>query len=311
VALNCVGNGRILREGPFEDLWIQPAAGDAGGALGVALLIWHGLLGKPRAPLPQDAQRGSLLGPQFSAEQIRAFLDATGARYRAVDREEDLLEEVAGMLASGRVVGWLQGRMEFGPRALGGRSILGDARDAGMQSRMNLKIKFRESFRPFAPVVLQERAHEYFVWPAGKPGPYMLLTAQVNPERLRAASTGPAPSGARPSGLERLKEVRSEIPAVTHVDASARLQTVDAGRHGRFYELLKRFEQKTGCPVLINTSFNVRGEPIVCSPEDAWRCFMATNMDALVLERFVLRKEDQPDAAEIPIDTYLAEHRLD
>jgi carbamoyltransferase len=266
VALNCVGNGRILREGPFDNIWIQPAAGDAGGALGVALLIWHQLLDNPRRAQAGDSQQGSLLGPQFSSEEIRTFLDETGAVYAELE-EDQLLDRVADLLVDEKVVGWMQGRMEFGPRALGSRSILGDARSEKMQSQLNLKIKFRESFRPFAPVVLNDRTADYFDSEGNSP--YMLLTAQVT---------------------------KPVIPAVTHVDNSARLQTVDADRHGRFHRLMKRFEEKTGCPVLINTSFNVRGEPIVCTPKDAWRCFMATNMDALVLERFLLMKTDQTAA---------------
>jgi carbamoyltransferase len=281
VALNCVGNGRVLREGPFDNIWIQPAAGDAGGALGVALLIWHQLLDNPRQAQAGDSQKGSLLGPRFSADEIRAFLDETGAIYN--DLEEDpLLDRVVDLLEKEKVVGWMQGRMEFGPRALGSRSILGDARSEKMQSQLNLKIKFRESFRPFAPVVLNDRAADYFA--TDRDSPYMLLTADVK---------------------------QPVIPAVTHVDNSARLQTVDAERHGRFHRLLKRFEEKTGCPVLINTSFNVRGEPIVCTPEDAWRCFMATNMDALVLERCLLMKTDQAGATEHEIDEHLAKFPLD
>jgi len=281
VALNCVGNGRVLREGPFDDIWIQPAAGDAGGALGVALLIWHQLLGNSRQAQAGDSQKGSLLGPQFSGDQIKKFLDDTGAVYTELE-EDELLDRVVDLLEQEKVVGWMQGRMEFGPRALGSRSILGDARSEKMQSQLNLKIKFRESFRPFAPVVLDDRADDYFE--SGGNSPYMLLTAQVK---------------------------KPVIPAVTHVDNSARLQTVDAERHGRFHRLMKRFETKTGCPVLINTSFNVRGEPIVCTPEDAWRCFMATNMDALVLERCLLMKTDQAGATEHEIDEHLAKFPLD
>ncbi len=307
VALNCVGNGRILREGPFDEIWIQPAAGDAGGALGVALYIWHQLLERPRHSRPSDAQRGSLLGPAFAAEEIRAFLDGQGASYREFPTDDALCEHVAELMAAEKVVGWLQGRMEFGPRALGSRSILGDARSAAMQSVMNLKIKFRESFRPFAPCVLEERAADYFELGAGQPSPYMLLVAPVRESR-RAKLDGQL---AGVSGLDKLKLQRSEIPAVTHVDYSARIQTVDAERHGRTYTLLKAFERRTGCPVMINTSFNVRGEPIVCTPEHAYRCFMATNMDVLVLERFVLLKQQQPRATEHRIDDYLAQYALD
>jgi carbamoyltransferase len=299
VALNCVGNGRILREGPFERLWIQPAAGDAGGALGTALFIWHQLLDSPRTPGRCDSQQGSMLGPQFSDEEIRSSLDALGAKYRCLESDEELCGHVADLIAGQKVVGWVQGRMEFGPRALGGRSILGDARSSQMQTLMNVKIKFRESFRPFAPVVLRERANEFFDLPPGQESPYMLLVAPVaQRQRIAAASESLR-------GLEKLKATRSTIPAVTHVDYSARLQTVDPERHGRLYRLLQAFEAKTGCPVMINTSFNVRGEPIVCRPEDAYRCFMATNMDVLVLERFVLTKSEQPNAQEHGIGDYL------
>ncbi len=288
VALNCVGNGRILREGPFEKLWIQPAAGDAGGALGVALFIWHQLLGKRRRAESGDSQRGSLLGPRFSDEEIRGFLDAHGAKYRHFADEQALCGHVADLLAAEKVVGWLQGRMEFGPRALGNRSILGDARSRAMQSQMNLKIKFRESFRPFAPVVLRDQAARWFQMGDGLESPYMLLVAPVAEEQRLPCD------GAKAAGIDKLKIIRSTVPAITHVDYSARVQTVDPERHGRFFKLMKAFQEKTGCPVMINTSFNVRGEPIVCSPEHAYRCFMATNMDALVLEDFVLRKENQP-----------------
>ena len=305
VALNCVGNGRILREGPFERLWIQPAAGDAGGALGAALFVWHQLLGNAREPVAPDAQSGSLLGPAFSDEQVREFLDARGAKYHYFADEGELCNRVAGLIAEEKVVGWLQGRMEFGPRALGSRSILGDARSRKMQSVMNLKIKFRESFRPFAPVVLRERAHEFFQMCKDAESPYMLLVAPVD-ETKRLPMDGPPAKG-----LDRLKAGRSVIPAVTHVDFSARVQTVDPIRHGRMYRLMKAFEAETGCPVMINTSFNVRGEPIVCSPQEAYRCFMATNMDVLVLERCVLLKTEQPNAEEHHIDEYLAQFHLD
>lgn len=307
VALNCVANGRILREGPYTEIWIQPAAGDAGGALGVALFIWHQLLGKPREVDRLDCQQGSLLGPRFSADEIRRFLDAQGARYRRFDEEEQLCDYVAHLIASEKVVGWLHGRMEFGPRALGGRSILGDARSTRMQSVMNLKIKFRESFRPFAPSVLEERVDDFFEMRPHQPSPYMLLVAPVRSDkRLPLAE----PDLAR-AGIDKLRTQRSVVPAITHVDYSARVQTVDRGRHPRYWLLLKKFEAQTGSPVIINTSFNVRGEPIVCSPEHAYRCFMATNMDALVLEDFVLLKDEQPGAKQYPIDEYLAQFALD
>jgi carbamoyltransferase len=307
VALNCVGNGRILREGPFDSIWIQPAAGDAGGALGAALFVWYQLLDKPRSCQPTDLQRGSLLGPSFPRDHIRRSLDSLGARYQELSDEGVLCDRVAQMLAEEKVVGWMQGRMEFGPRALGSRSILGDARSRKMQSVMNLKIKFRESFRPFAPSVLRERAADYFQMRPEDESPYMLLVADVLDSK-RIDTDGQAD---RAVGLDKLKVCRSQVPAITHVDYSARVQTVDAQRHGRYYRLLQRFEERTGCPVIINTSFNVRGEPIVCTPEDAYRCFMATNMDALVIEDFVLCKEDQPDAKAHEIDEYLAQFQLD
>jgi carbamoyltransferase len=306
VALNCVGNGRVLREGPFDAIWIQPAAGDAGGALGAALFVWHQLLDRPRTARPGDSQRGSLLGPRFADTEIRAFLEGNGSRFRHFEDDGALCDFVADQLAGEKVVGWLQGRMEFGPRALGSRSILGDARSETMQSVMNLKIKFRESFRPFAPGVLQERVHDWFEMRPGEPSPYMLLVAPVA-QRVRI----PPAAGDGAAGLGKLKVKRSAVPAITHVDHSARVQTVDEERHGRYYRLIRAFERKTGCPVIINTSFNVRGEPIVCTPEQAYRCFMATNMDVLVLERSVLLKSEQPDAQEHRIDEYLAQYALD
>ena len=307
VALNCVGNGRVLREGPFDQVWIQPAAGDAGGALGVALFIWHQLLDHPRQVRSPDAQRGSLLGPRATDDGIRAFLDGAGAVYEEYPDEGGLCDVVADLLARGEVVGWFQGRMEFGPRALGSRSILGDPRSRDMQSVMNRKIKFRESFRPFAPSVLRERVDDWFEMRSEEDSPYMLLVAPVRgPHRLPVEDGF---GGLR--GLDKLKAARSDVPAVTHVDYSARVQTVDAARHGRYARLLQAFEAKTGCPVLINTSFNVRGEPIVCTPEQAHRCFMATNMDALVLERFVLRKAVQPQGAAVDAGAYLGEFALD
>ena len=305
VALNCVGNGRILRESPFRRVWIQPAAGDAGGALGTALFVWHQLLGNDRTPGRPDGQSGSLLGPEYGDEEIRRFLDEQGAVYTHLENEEELLTSVADHLASARVVGWMQGRMEFGPRALGSRSILGDPRNPEMQSVMNLKIKFRESFRPFAPSVLRERVHEWFEMREGEDSPYMLLVAPLREDHRRPTGNGDA------KGLAKLKQVRSVLPAVTHVDYSARVQTVDAERHGRYHRLLQAFEERTGCPVLINTSFNVRGEPIVCTPADAWRCFLATDMDVLVIEGFVLVKDDQPEDKKIERDEWLAKFELD
>ena len=307
VALNCVGNGRVLREGPFDDVWIQPAAGDAGGALGVALFIWHQLLDNPRQVRMPDAQHASLLGPRATDGGIRDFLARVGAVYRGYPDDASLCDTVADLLADGNVVGWFQGRMEFGPRALGSRSILGDARSRDMQSVMNRKIKFRESFRPFAPSVLRERVDDYFEMRPEEDSPYMLLVAPVRDGHRTPLDGGT--NGLR--GLDKLKVARSDVPAVTHVDYSARVQTVDAVRHGRYAALLRAFEAKTGCPVIINTSFNVRGEPIVCAPEHAYRCFMATNMDVLVLERFVLRKAVQTNGAAVDADAYLGEFALD
>jgi len=308
VALNCVANGRVLREGPFRDIWIQPAGGDAGGALGIALFIWHQLLDRPRQVEPGDRQHGSYLGPRFPEHEIREYLESVGAVYHEYADDEALCEAVAGLIADGKVVGWMQGRMEFGPRALGARSILGDARSTQMQSVMNLKIKFRESFRPFAPSVLAERAHDLFELQPGQQSPYMLLVAAVRPEHRISVNGASTP---QVRGLAKLSLPRSTLPAITHVDHSARVQTVDPKRHGRYHLLLKKFEERTGSPVVINTSFNVRGEPIVCSPEDAYRCFMATNIDALVLERFVLLKNEQPQAREFPIDEHLAKFQPD
>jgi carbamoyltransferase len=305
VALNCVANARLLAEGPFRRLWIQPAAGDAGGALGAAYLVWHELLGHPRPAPSGDAQRGSLLGPEYAEAEVREALEAAGAKYHFVPTEEEILERTAELLSQGKVVGFFHGRMEFGPRALGSRSILGDPRDPGMQSRMNLKIKFRESFRPFAPAVLREHAAEYFDLPPGMESPYMLLTAPV------AAAHRKAVDDAGKRGMELLALLRSDIPAVTHVDGSARLQTVDEERHGRFARLLRRFHERTGCPVLINTSFNVRGEPIVCSPGDALRCFLATDMDALVVENFLLIRSEQPPRLLSRREEHLARFALD
>ncbi len=305
VALNCVANGRILREGPFENVWIQPAAGDAGGALGTALFIWHQLLDNERSVQPTDSQTASLLGPSYTDKEVTDYLDSVGAVYELYEDDESLVGAVSELMATENVIGWVQGRMEFGPRALGGRSILGDARSPEMQSVMNLKIKFRESFRPFAPAVLRERVDEYFETRADEDSPYMLLVAPV-----REAKRLPT-NGHKASGLDKLKIQRSEVPAITHVDYSARVQTVDPDRHGRYYKLIKAFEEKTGCGVIINTSFNVRGEPIVRTPEEAYRCFMMTGMDVLVLERVVLVKKDQPNAELFDRDKYLSEFALD
>ena len=308
VALNCVGNGRIQREGPFENIWIQPAAGDAGAALGAALLVWHQLMENERkADQTSDLQHGSLLGPAYSNDQVRNFLDSTTAVYSYIENEGDLLEAVSHALLQEKVVGWFQGKMEFGPRALGSRSIIGDPRSPDMQSRMNLKIKFRESFRPFAPSVIRERASEYFNLGEYCESPYMLLVAPIE-ESQRVAI---AADQEELEGLDLLKVRRSSVPSVTHVDHSARVQTVDPLRHGRYYHLIKRFEAKSGCPLVINTSFNVRGEPIVCTPENAWKCFMATDMDVLVMENCILVKEDQPKIESTEVDRYLEKIDLD
>ncbi len=289
VALNCVGNGRLLREGPFENIWIQPAAGDAGGALGAAQLAWHRHLGKPRRVTPgKDAMKGAYLGPAFSPDEITKFLDGMGAPYQRLDHR-CLIERTAQMLADERVVGWFDGRMEFGPRALGSRSILGDPRSPKMQADMNIKIKFREGFRPFAPSVLRERVSDYFE--LDRESPYMLLVAPVKKERQIPMTDQQRGLW----GIEQLNVVRSDIPAVTHIDYSARIQTVDRETSPNYHELIAAFERLTGCGVVVNTSFNVRGEPIVCTAADAYQCFMRTNIDALVLYPFLLLKEDQPE----------------
>jgi carbamoyltransferase len=304
VALNCVANGHVLREGPFEDIWIQPAAGDAGGALGAALFAWYQLLDRPRDNRGKDAQRGSLLGPHYSEEETRAFLDSQGAVYQYYENDGELCDVVAGLLADQNVVGHVAGRMEFGPRALGSRSILGDARSPEMQSTMNLKIKFRESFRPFAPAILREHVDEFFEMRPNEDSPYMLLVAPVKQDKR-------LPIDEDATGLEKLHQLRSVVPAITHVDYSARVQTVDRERFPRFAGILEAFKAKTGCPVLINTSFNVRGEPIVNTPQDAYRCFLNTNMDVLVIDNFVLEKAKQPNAKTIDRDAYLQQFALD
>jgi carbamoyltransferase len=286
VALNCVGNGKILREGPFKEIWIQPASGDAGAALGAALLIWYKYLGNKRnVDGVSDLQKTSLLGPDYSSEEIGKFLDQEGAPYRKLSVGE-IPEVIADLIAKGNVMGWFQGRLEFGPRALGSRSIIGDARNPEMQTKMNLKIKYRESFRPFAPTVLREKVSEWFE--LDKESPYMLLVAPVkNEKRLKSAQQSFA------QGFEKLRISRSEIPAVTHVDYSARVQTVKREDNPLYYDTINAFYKKTGCPVVINTSFNVRGEPLVLSPEDAFRCFMRTEMDYLIMGDFLLDKKGQ------------------
>ncbi len=288
VALNCVGNGRLLREGPFEDIWIQPAAGDAGGALGCALMAWHEYLDKPRQPRPQGLQGGSYLGPSFSTEEIRAILEEYGAEWTELDWSE-VPERVAELVATENVIGWFQGRMEYGPRALGSRSIIGDARSRDMQTVMNVKIKFRESFRPFAPTVLADDVGEYFE--IDRESPYMLLVAPVREEhRLEIPE-----SDRNAVGLDKLKVTRSKVPAITHVDYSARIQSVNRDHNELYYDMIRAFKERTGCPVIINTSFNVRGEPIVCTPREAYTCFMRTNMDYLILGNILLAKTEQAE----------------
>jgi carbamoyltransferase len=311
VALNCVANGRILREGPFDDIWIQPAAGDAGGALGAALSYWHQGLGNPRPSATGDRQKGSFLGPSFEIEETGLFLDSVGAVYTRFDDEEALLDQVAPLIAEEKVIGWFCGRMEYGPRALGARSIIGDARSRDMQQTMNLKIKFRESFRPFAPCVLREHVDEIFQMRPEEDSPYMLLVAPVREEWRRPLSEGDLEALTSPDLTTRVAVERSTLPAITHVDYSARVQTVDAERHGRFFRLMRRFRDLTGCPVIVNTSFNIRGEPIVCTPEDAYRCFMATDMDYLVVDDFLLAKSEQPESLLLGLSTYRDEHPLD
>ncbi|EAZ90408.1 carbamoyltransferase family protein [Crocosphaera chwakensis] len=286
VALNCVSNGRLLREGKFKNIWIQPAAGDAGGAIGAALAIWHQYLDKPRYANNCDAMQGAYLGPQFTDEEAQQYLDDVKANYIYLE-DNDLFHKVAEILAQGNVVGWFQGRMEFGPRALGNRSIIGDPRNEKMQSIMNLKIKYRESFRPFAPSVLAEKVDQYFE--LDKPSPYMLIVAEVKKDLHIAMTT----EQKQLFGIDKLKIPRSKIPAITHVDYSARVQTVHPETNPRYYQLIKQFEALTGCGVLVNTSFNVRGEPIVCTPEDAYRCFMRTEMDYLVINNYLLAKSKQ------------------
>lgn len=292
VALNCVANGRLLREGPFEDIWIQPAAGDAGGAVGAALSVWHTYLGNPRtAEKNKDAMQDAYLGPAFNDEEIEYYLQKHNIAYAKLSRNE-IPTIIAHLLASENVIGWFQGRMEFGPRALGSRSILGDARSPRMQEAMNLKIKFRESFRPFAPSVLEERVSDYFE--LDRASPYMLLVAPVKREWQKPMT----PDEQRLFGLEKLHVIRSTIPAVTHVDYSARVQTVNKDTNPLYHALIAAFEKETGCPLIINTSFNVRGEPIVCAPEDAYRCFMRTNIDFLVMGPYLLDKTKQTPLAD-------------
>jgi carbamoyltransferase len=322
VALNCVANGRVLREGPFDQIWIQPAAGDAGGALGVALALWHRFLDNPRlspetagtwerpsattavgtVPKYADGMSGSYLGPEYSEDEIATFLQSNGYKARRVTGAA-FAEEIATLLAQEKVVGLFLGRMEFGPRALGARSIIGDARSPKMQSTMNLKIKFRESFRPFAPAVLRERVGEWFELDGDSP--YMLLVADVQPSRRLPVDPGAGGLW----GIDQLNVPRSDIPAVTHVDYSARVQTVRRDTNPDYYDIIAAFYRRTGCPVIVNTSFNVRGEPIVCTPADAYRCFLRTDMDTLVLGNFILEKTEQAPAAKE--DSWRTEFVLD
>lgn len=309
-ALNCVANGKILASGEFDHIWIQPASGDAGGSLGAALFVHYQLLESERNVIGKaDLQQGSLLGPRYSREEIKAFLDATGAVYRQTG-EAQLVDQVAEAIQEGGVIGWFSGRGEFGPRALGARSIIGDPRDARMQSVMNLKIKYRESFRPFAPCVLEEDVSQYF--DLDRPSPYMLLVAPVlESQRLDLTEEQKRVMREDTNLCKRVNIPRSKLPAVTHIDNSARVQTVDPVRHGRFYSVMKRFKDKTGCGVVINTSFNIRGEPIVGSPADAFRCFMNTEMDLLVLENFLIFKKDQPVRLQQDIEQYKKTFKLD
>lgn len=287
VALNCVGNGRIMRESGYDDIWIQPAAGDAGGSLGAALAVWHEYLDQPRKVQPRGTQKGSYLGPGFSGDEIRTVLDRLGAKYEQLE-EDEVSERVAELIASDKVIGWFQGRMEFGPRALGARSIIGDARSEEMQTVMNLKIKFRESFRPFAPTVLHEDVNEYFE--IDRESPYMLLVAPLREKYRRAVDEDEQAL----TGLGKLKIKRSAVPAITHVDYSARIQSVHPEDNALYHRMIRAFKDKTDCPVIINTSFNVRGEPIVCKPEEAYTCFMRTDMDYLIVGPYLLAKGDQP-----------------
>ena len=313
VALNCVANGRVLREGPFDDLWIQPAAGDAGGALGAALFVWHQLLEQPRVTDGRDGQHGSLLGPRFTPDQVDAFLTRRGLAPRRWANDAELLDHVVDQLEAGRIVGWFQDRMEFGPRALGARSILGDPRSPQTQATMNRKIKFRESFRPFAPAVLTERAHEWFDLDVRHESPYMLLVAPVVEERRVPLSDADQHIMSTDADLRRRVNItRSTVPAITHLDYSARVQTVDGVRNPRFHALLEAFYRRTGCPLVVNTSFNVRGEPIVCSLDDAYRCFLATEMDVLVLGDHVVTKEDGGSSMDAATrEEHLAQFQLD
>jgi len=309
VALNCVANGKIMKENIFDKIWIQPAAGDAGGALGAAMFVRYQLLDRQREAETGDSQKGSLLGTSYTNDEIKLFLDEKGAKYEFHD-DEALVDKTADFIRLEKVIGWFYGKMEFGPRSLGARSIIGDARSKDMQAKMNLKIKYRESFRPFAPCVLAEDADKYFE--LDSESPYMLIVAPVREgKRIQLDEKQRQIMTSDPDLFKRVNIPRSEIPAVTHIDYSARVQTVDRNRHGRFYEVIRKFKEKTGCSVIINTSFNIRGEPIVCSPADAFRCFMNCEMDVLVLENFILRKEEQNTLNKKDIEEYKKQFKLD
>ncbi len=310
VALNCVGNGKIIKEKIFKNVWIQPAAGDAGGALGAALLTWHQLLANGRKVGKIDSQKGSLLGCEYSNNDIKARMDAVGAKYNYLGKDKDLVDKVGSCLAEQKVIGWFSGKMEFGPRALGARSIIGDARSEDMQATMNLKIKYRESFRPFAPCVLAEDVNKYF--DLDEESPYMLVVAPVQESIRKKLNEEQEKIMHDDADLrKRVNIPRSTIPAITHIDFSARVQTVDRERHGKYYDIIRNFKEKTGCSVIINTSFNIRGEPIVCTPEDAYRCFMNTEMDVLVLENCILYKEEQPVKTDDDKEAYKSSFKLD
>jgi carbamoyltransferase len=309
VALNCVANGKLQSSGIFDNIWIQPASGDAGGSLGAALFVNHQLLENERSPAPLDSMKGSFLGPAFNNEVIQEFLEETNAPHHLYEDENELLDVVSSAISEGKVIGWFQGRMEFGPRALGGRSIIGDARNEEMQTKMNLSIKYRESFRPFAPSVLEENAEKLF--DLASASPYMLLVAPVKEDIRSKLSDEQNEVMKDPDLLKRVRIERSSLPAITHVDYSARVQTVNEKQNGRYYRLIKAFHEKTGSPVIVNTSFNIRGEPIVCSPEDAYRCFVSTDMDILVLENYVLHKSEQPLENLKAKEKYLSSFTLD
>lgn len=309
VALNCVANGVLLRSGIFEDIWIPPPAGDAGGALGAALFLHYNLLERERQAVPGDTIHGSLLGPKYSAEEIGSFLKSKDIPHHFFAEEKDLLTKTVEAMVGEKVVGWFQDRMEFGPRALGARSIIGDARSERMQSVMNLRIKYRESFRPFAPSVMEEDVSEYFE--LDRPSPYMLLVADVRKDKLCALTPEQQQLMKEPDLRKRVNVKRSVIPAVTHVDMSARIQSVNEARNGRYYRLIREFKRQTGCGVIINTSFNIRGEPIVCTPADAYRCFIASDMDVLVLENYILYKSEQPQQSSAEKEQYISSFSLD